>query len=236
MDPCNVFNGTYEGSGSNFPCYDASQHYGGPTRSPTSIGGPTGVATGSVIGRSSADLAAGEAAYASNFGWQATGSLYGKPYNQFFSSLDAYFDWRTSIGALPESKAYQAFAIDCAHSSAPCGSTMEHAVIERTQGLLGNYATLGTQLDRGTVENLILDPLHDPKNHPGDSWYSKNPFDPTHIAVIPSGIVETHFDTVNPIYFAPIHGLIDYLPSLFINPSPGRVTATYNCSIIGGCH
>jgi RHS repeat-associated protein len=73
-DGCNVFNVTYEGSGSGFPC-DASQHFGGPAESPTSIAGPTGNATGSMIGYQSPELAEGEAAYLSNvrsvIGWVA---------------------------------------------------------------------------------------------------------------------------------------------------------------------
>ena len=86
-DGCNVFNGTYEGSGSNFPCllnsdpgappsqYDASQHYPSPAESPTSIAGGPGVAVGSMIGYQSPELAEGEAAYLSNvrsvIGWVA---------------------------------------------------------------------------------------------------------------------------------------------------------------------
>jgi RHS repeat-associated protein len=73
--PCNILNGTYEGSGTD-PCYDASQHNPGPAESPTSIAGaPGGTATGSMIGYQSPDIGAGEAAYLNNVrsvvGWVA---------------------------------------------------------------------------------------------------------------------------------------------------------------------
>lgn len=108
-------------------------------------------------------------------------------------------------------------------------------MIERIQGLLGNYRTLDSRLDNNSASQLILDPLHDPKNHPGYFWSSRNPFDPAHIAVLPDASVETQFDSVNPIYLAPIDGIVDYLPSLFINRSPGLDIATYICAVVGGC-
>ncbi|MBV9265470.1 MAG: hypothetical protein JO061_04800 [Acidobacteriaceae bacterium] len=64
-DPCNVFNVTYEGSGSTFPC-DASVALGGPTASPTSIAGGPGVAVGSMIGYQPPELAEGMNTYLAN--------------------------------------------------------------------------------------------------------------------------------------------------------------------------
>jgi RHS repeat-associated protein len=241
MSDCNVFNGTYEGSGSGFPCYDASVHYGGPAESLTSVGGPTGVATGSTIGSGSPELAGAEAEHASNFGWQATGLLYGKSYSQFFSSLNAYFDWRTDIAGLGESKAYNAYMADCAHSSAPCNGN--DTVVERDQGPTGNYRLDKSDLDTRSMSGMILDPLYllpVPESlkqyfHPGASWYGWSPVDTLHVAGVPNG-VESHQDLFSPVYFAPLHFLFDVVPSFFINPSPGKVVATYTCSPVGGCH
>jgi hypothetical protein len=57
---CNVFNGSWEGSGVGFPCGDASTHTSQPAESPTSIAGPVGVAFGSMIGYTSPELAEAE--------------------------------------------------------------------------------------------------------------------------------------------------------------------------------
>jgi RHS repeat-associated protein len=71
---CNVFNGSWEGSGSPFPCWQqASWHYPSPAESPTSIAGPVGVATGSMIGTESPEFAEGEFNYVRNLELAGTG-------------------------------------------------------------------------------------------------------------------------------------------------------------------
>lgn len=232
-DGCNVFNTTYEGSG-NFPCYDASTpSVGNPYQVESSGGGLAN--TGSSLGTRSPDLAAGEAAYTSNFGWQATGLLYGKSYNQFFSSLDAYFGWRTGIAALPESKAYNAYMMDCAHSATTC--TGGETITTRYQGWAGNYALGGSALNAASVAGMIPDPAITSKfMHGGPSWYDWSLIDTGHVATNQSREVESHQDSFSPIFLAPLHALVDVFPSLFINPRPGAAGPIYTCSPVGGCY
>jgi RHS repeat-associated protein len=199
------------------------------------------VNTGSNLGGGSGNLSAAENKYASNFVWKASGLVYGKAYNQYFSSLDAYFDWRTGIAALGESKAYNAYMADCIYSSVSCGG--DNIVVERDQGPTGNYRLEGSVLDTRSMSGMILDPLYMlpvPASlkqyfHPGASWYNWGPVDTLHVAGLSNG-VESHQDLFNPVYFAPLHFVFDVVPSFFINPSPGRVVATYVCSPVGGCH
>jgi hypothetical protein len=192
------------------------------------------VNTGSSIGNGSAELGAAESSYSANFGWQASGLLYGKNYSQFFASLDQYADWRTSIAALPESKVYSAYMLDCAHSVTSCSGN--DLITTRYQGLAGNHALVGSTLDQTSVTGMIPDPsITSNVMHGGRSWYDWNLISTGHVATF-NGNVESHFDTFSPIFLTPFHFLVDVLPSFFINPKPGVPGPTYVCSPVGGCH
>jgi len=181
------------------------------------------------------EIGEAEARYASQFQWQFKGTLYGKPYNQAFTTLDAYFDWRTGIAVLPESKAYAAYMLDCAHSMSPCMGN--DPVTTRYQGPTGNYALVGSALDPNSVSGMIPDPSFTSNfMHGGASWYTWNLIDTGHVATNVSGFVESHYDAFNAVLLTPLHVIFDVLPSFFINPRPGVSGPTYTCSPIGGCH
>jgi RHS repeat-associated protein len=102
LDSCpgfNVNNLSWEGDATPLPCGLENNPSGPP---------PVTITNGSDL---SSSLAQGEARYADNFGWLVQGSLYGHNINPtFFSSLDAYFDWRTGLAVQPANEVYGAFA------------------------------------------------------------------------------------------------------------------------------
>ena len=152
-------------------------------------------------------------------------------YNQHFSNLDVHFDWRTSIVALGESKAYNAYMEDCTRSSVSCGG--DNIVVERDQCPTGNYRLEGSVRDTRSTSGMILDLLYIPPVpaslkqyfHPGSLWYGWSPVDTLPVAGLSNG-VGSHQDLFNPVYVAPLHFVFDVVPSFFINSSPGRVVAT----------
>ena len=124
----------------------------------------------------------------------------------------------------PENQAYAAYVLDCQHSSSACHGfgAGSDPVTTRYQGLAANYTVLGSSLDPASVNGMISDPAaFSIANHGGPSWYDSNLVSTGHVAVTPSGAVESHFDSFSPMFLNPLHFLFDYLPSLFINPKPG---------------
>ena len=222
---CNVFNVSWEGSGQPFPCGDASTHTSQPAESPTSIAGPVGVAVGSMIGYVSPEMAWGEKRYADNFGWLVQGSLYGKYYEPtFFSSLDAYFNWRTEIAALPESLLYSVFAAMCQNQS--CDPDQVLRLQYTYAGLDYNVTWAGHAVDPSNLAGYWADPVT--FLHQGNgSWYSGFFFDTPHlIASVPmSGHVDP-FGPLNPLHY------LTLIPSMLLPAGPPRVAS---CSLNGGC-
>jgi hypothetical protein len=135
--------------------------------------------------------------------------------------------------SLPQNQAYAAYMLACQHTAAPCAG--DDTVTTRYQGVTGNYALIGTALNGTSVLGMIPDPITGV--HGGPSWYDWSLISTGHVATDPlSGVVEVHFDAFSPIFLNPLHYLLEYLPSLFINPEPGVPGPTFNCTPGMGCH
>jgi len=154
--------------------------------------------------------------------------------NTTVGSFDAYADWRTSVALLPQNQIYDAFwaLLENNHLDPNTSYTVDVFL----NGPTYNVRLRGIPLNTGAAsQGRIPDPSH--LVHSGKSWYGLSPIDTLHLVEDPLG-AEAHFDLFNAIFLFPLHGLFDYLPSLFINPKSQipRNTSTWTCSGSGGCH
>ena len=181
-----------------------------------------------------------ECQYERNIGWRFTGTLYGKPYNQFFSSLNDYANWRTGIAALPESQVYETFMAACQYL-AGCDPSAQYTINAQLRGFTQNIQVLGPDgkplpLDVGAAAG---DASHTGIGHGGnDSWYIGGMYDVLHVvnvqipyaSAVQGG--EVHIDEFSPYGLgAPLH-LIDYAASFLIKGA----SVTFTCSASGGCN
>ena len=162
---------------------------------------------------------------------QFSGMLYGTSYSQTFSSLNAYFDWRTSIAALPESQVYMSFAAMCQNQS--CDPNQQFSVRYQNANLVWNVWNLTSasgstpaSVDVSNLDGYWSDPVT--FLHQGNpSWYSGYFFDVTHL--IGGDAMGAHIDPFGALN--PFHYLIQMPAMLF---PPGR-SGTAICSLAGGC-
>ncbi|HEV2416452.1 MAG TPA: RHS repeat-associated core domain-containing protein [Terriglobia bacterium] len=199
----------------------------GTSNDPTGPGPVTIDANGDPL---SPDIAEGEASYASNFGWQVQGSLYGRSYNQFFPSLDAYFNWRTNLAALTQNQAYRAYLLACKYATTACSGINDSVLISRT-GVTINVQLPGNLANVAELEsNGYQDPL-DSFHNGNPSWYigllGLFGFGEGHVVADPNGI-QDHYDDFGPL--DPLHELIQVPLGVFKSP-PVPIT----CSFVGGC-
>ena len=168
------------------------------------------------------------------------GNLYGQDYDRTFPSSDAYFDWRSSLAALPINQIIAAYALGCQYATNPCGSNNSASV--RYVGLTYNVTLNGNPLNQtAAAEAGYKDPLgyfhREPDGTPDPSYYlgfgNLLGIDAGHV-VATSGGVEAHYDSWGPLN--PFHWMEAVL-SLFINTRNQAGAGTpYTCSVVGGCH
>jgi hypothetical protein len=192
----------------------------------------------------SSDIAAGEARYSSNFGWLVSGTLYGHHYEPtFYSSLDAYFNWRTDIAALPSSKAYRQF-LKFSRYGGHIDPNAEYMVQGQRRGFTINYQVQDPDATAYALSaSLPKSFKDDPYGGHGGNWsqYGGNFLLNTFHYVSVSTIYaqgqwvggEFHSDFFGPLgFFLPLHG-IDAAASYII---PNSGWSQFQCSINSGCN
>jgi RHS repeat-associated protein len=230
MCSSNVFNGTYEGSGSGFPCYDASIPSGANPYEVTSSGGAS-VSTGSYLGSTSPDLTAAQSSYADNVQ---------KIFNQKFQAA-----WANRS---PNFKAIgNTFAAVGSHL--PLDNAQDYQVNFEIRGTTYNIQILDPTTDRpydiNAFDNWLsgtVDPLA--AFHGGNSseYFGSGAFNVLHVANVTEAYgqvrlgLDAHIDAFNPMAnpgtFV-LHNLIEVIPFYF---NAHGMSGTVTCSVMGGCH
>ncbi|HEV2499939.1 MAG TPA: RHS repeat-associated core domain-containing protein [Terriglobia bacterium] len=227
LNACNEFNTSYEGSGLPFPCNNCpSSGACGTSNNPSGPGPVTIDSNGDPL---SSDISEGEANYASNFGWLIQGSLYGHGVQPtFFSSLDAYFNWRTDVALQPQNQAYGLFSTAANQENLDPSKT--YTVKAYYQGLEMNIQVQGVPLDTSLLPfGSVQDPFT--FTHNGNTSYFQlwSLFDSSHYVADPSGFGfhQDLFGPLNPPHY------VDWAAGSLLGRSP---TMTFICQMGAGCY
>jgi RHS repeat-associated protein len=161
------------------------------------------------------------------------GTLFGKYYDETFSSVEEYASWRTGVAAEPESQAFSVVEAMCS-KNLECDPNQAIGIVYRFAYLVPNVKLdcdtgSGCNVEKDNLDGFWKDPLT--FLHQGSSsWYSGFFFDDLHL--IDSDPVSGHIDPFGP--FNPLHYILQ-MPAMIpdmISP-PGW---TYmSCSLSGGC-
>ena len=199
------------------------------------------VNTGSMNGSFSSDLTNAYNQYASNFGYQVQGTLFGVNYSQFFSSFDAYANWATSLAVQPQNQVYAAFAA-LAQYLVGFDPSQTYTVSFVIRGSTYNVQVAGAD---GQMLTLNLNEVVPNAGNTGfghgenDSWYIGGWFEVLHLVDVVSsyggaspGGAEGHIDAFSPFGIGlPMHG-IEWGLSRIISNQKG----SFQCSLSAGCN
>jgi RHS repeat-associated protein len=160
------------------------------------------------------------------------GTLYGQSYDMTFSTVEDYASWRTAIAALPESQAYDVFAVICKNQG--CDPDVVFRITYRFAYLVPNVTLdcdkgAGCTVAQDNLDGFWKDPLT--FLHQGQSsWYSGFFFETPHL--IDSDPISAHIDPFGPLN--PLHYLLQ-MPAMIPDMISPPDTTYMNCSLNGGC-
>jgi RHS repeat-associated protein len=225
--------------GTTTDCFGWSSHCGSGSLSGYMAADMASIQAGIDVSGPGGFAAAAEAAY-SPFVFEFQGTLFGKSYDQTFSTWDQYASWRTGIAALPESQVYMALMASCQYM-AQCDSSQQTTVLSQQRGFTQNIQILGPDGNplALNVDAVTADAGHVGHGHGGnESWYIGGMYDVLHVVDVVHPYAgatiggEAHVDEFSPYGLGvPLHA-IDYVSSFLPNGTP----TTYTCSAVGGCN